>query len=333
MQMARPSFDLDVLPAEGPAARAHRALPGYDVVVVGVGAHIPPLAGDHHTRAVQLLECSNVSLDAAAARAAGVAVADVAEALAPTVAAYAVALILAGLQRPFVGGQRSRSDVVRHAGQAQAAELLRGKTVGIVGLGRVGEQLARIVAPLGARVLFSDLRTAPSGLAGELGLRRVTLDRLLTLADVVSLHVSPGPTASPLLRRRELALMSATSLLVSTSDSRVLDIPALLSTLAAGVPGCAALDIQDGAPDRTGAPAANMARTQNLLVTDAAASDTPAADELAARFAVSNVVRALDGQALESVHETVGPPANGDPAFWSSYMYPRRRQEGPAPRR
>ena len=63
----------------------------------------------------------------------------------------------------------------------------------------------------------------------------------------------------------------------------------------------------------------------NLITTSGVASDTPEADAAAANFALSNITRALSGKQPEGLVEILDYPKAGDPAFWSSAMYPRKR--------
>jgi phosphoglycerate dehydrogenase-like enzyme len=292
------------------------------VIVLGPGASISALPAEAKLRMIQLLECANPSADALALRSRGITLANVSAALAPAVAEFAVALML--IAPASAAPPADRGAVVRALSGSAPVTGLRGKTIGIIGLGRVGESVARWLKPLGATVCYADIRTAPQGAAAGLQLRRVTLDRLLATSDIVTVHVPWGPTASPLLRARELGLMAPGSTLVCTSDQRVIDLAALARALSAGAPGRAALDIGPSEPagqedlDR-------LAHAPNTLITRGLASASIGLDTAAADYAVANVERVIAGRPPESLVEVPNYPRAGDPAFWSSMMYPRRR--------
>lgn len=127
-------------------------------------------------------------------------------------------------------------------------EALRGRTVGVVGCGAIGERLARRLPAFGARVLRSDPpRAEREGAAGF-----VDLDALLAEADVVTLHVpltadGPHPTRH-LLGAGALARMRPDAWLVNAARGAVVDNAALRAALAAGRPGAAVLDVWEGEP-------------------------------------------------------------------------------------
>ena len=295
------------------------------VIVLGPGASIPALPPDAKLLMVQLLECANPSADALTLRSRGTALANVSAALASAVAEFAVALMVAAA--PGSTPPADRAAVVRALSGAAPMSALRGKKIGIIGLGRVGESVATRLKPLGATVSYADIRTAPQSAAGgaaALQLRRVTLDRLLATSDIVTVHVPWGPTASPVLRARELGLMAPGSALVCTSDPRVIDLAALARALSAGAPGRAALDIRPS--ESAGQEELDrLARAPNAVITRGLASASIDLDTAAADYALANVERLIAGRPPESLVEVLGFPKAGDPAFWSSIMYPRRR--------
>lgn len=292
------------------------------VIVLGPGASISALPPDAKLRMVQLLECANPSADALALRSRGITLANVSAALAPAIAEFAVALML--IAPASAAPPADRAAVVRALSASAPVTALRGKTIGIIGLGRVGESVATRLQPLGATVSYADIRTAPQDLAAGLQLRRVTLDRLLATSDFVTVHVPWGPTAAPVLRARELGLMAPGSALVCTSDPRVMDLAALARALSAGAPGRAALDISPS-ESASQEDLDRLAHAPNAVITRGLASASTDLDAAAAEYALANVERVISGRPPESRVEVPGFPMAGDPAFWSSIMYPRRR--------
>jgi D-lactate dehydrogenase len=122
---------------------------------------------------------------------------------------------------------------------------LRGKTLGVVGAGRIGLHVIRIGRGFGMEVLAYDVRPQPL-LAEVLGFRYTPLEDLLRVADVVSLHVPLRPETHHLMNRERFALMKRGALLVNTARGAVVDTEALLWALDEGIVGGAGLDVVEG---------------------------------------------------------------------------------------
>lgn len=126
-------------------------------------------------------------------------------------------------------------------------QLLEGKTVGVIGLGRIGKQVARIAGVFNARVL-AVARTLTDERAREVGAERVSLQRLLQESDIVTLHVPLKQETRGLLGEKELSLMKRGSLLINTSRGPLVSEPALIRALEQGHLGGAGLDVYDEEP-------------------------------------------------------------------------------------
>jgi len=128
---------------------------------------------------------------------------------------------------------------------------MHGKTLGIVGLGRIGRHVAKVASALGMRVLaWSPRLTAESARAGLA--ERWELDEMLAAADVVTIHASLTPESRGLLDDRRLRLMKPGSYLVNVSRGPIVDEHALVHALRDGRLGGAGLDVfdQEAAPRR-----------------------------------------------------------------------------------
>jgi D-3-phosphoglycerate dehydrogenase len=178
----------------------------------------------------------NVDLEAAAAR--GISVGRTPEAPAEAVAELALAGILALLRHLAAADRTLRAGEWRKP----MGRLLRGKTVGLVGLGRVGRRLVELLAPFGCSILAVDPEP-DQAFAARHGVDWVDLETLLARADVVSLHPAPPPGAGPLLGRERLALLRAEAILVNTARGGLVDETALYDLLAAGKLAGAYLDV------------------------------------------------------------------------------------------
>ncbi len=119
---------------------------------------------------------------------------------------------------------------------------LSGKTVGIVGLGHIGKDLVGMLAPFRCRVLANDLLDLPSFCAGH-DVEQVALDRLLSEADVVTLHVPLDASTRMMIGERELALMKPRAILINAARGGIVDESALKRQLISGALAGAAFDV------------------------------------------------------------------------------------------
>ena len=279
--------------------------------IILAGDALPPRVASMavNLKLLQLLGCSYRGLDRAVLADQGVTIASASPVLAPVVAQHAVALMQAICKQ--VAHTKSHAD----------GDRLEGKSVGIIGLGRVGINVARLLVDSPVNVIYCDIRTARQGLATDLGVRRHTLDRLLTICDVVTIHASYGPTAAPLLEQRELRLMSGESVLINTADPRIVDQGALATALIQGTIGGAALDSIDLDSQ---ASAKLIAGTRSAIIASRIAGSRKSTDLHAIRFGISNVAKFLDNQPITGELVEIDWPRAGDPAFWSSEMAPRK---------
>lgn len=164
-----------------------------------------------------------------------------------SVAEHALALTFAAFR------DIARMDRETRAGRFEprnGREIL-GKTLGIVGTGGIGAELARMAAALGMRVLAWNRSGVPAGLPV---LAMADLDTLLANADVVSLHLGLNEGTRGLLDARRLGLLAPGAVLVNTARGGVLDEPALVALLQAGRIGHAALDVFADEPLPPGHP-------------------------------------------------------------------------------
>jgi D-lactate dehydrogenase len=160
-----------------------------------------------------------------------------------TVAEFAFGLILALARRFRPTFERvGRGDFSR---VGLAGMDLAGKTLGLIGTGRIGSHLARIAHAADMKVIAYDLRPNPA-LTEEYGVRYMDLDELLREADVISLHVPYTKTTHHLINVERLRLVKDTALLVNTSRGGVVDTRAVAGALREGRLGGVALDTFEG---------------------------------------------------------------------------------------
>jgi len=127
---------------------------------------------------------------------------------------------------------------------------LKGRTLGIVGLGRIGYEVAKRAAAFEMKLVYCDI-VARADLERELGLSRVTFDELLAQADFVTVHVPGGATTEHLINEAELAKMKPTAYLINCSRGGVISEEALAKAMDGGRLGGAALDVYEIEPGAT----------------------------------------------------------------------------------
>jgi D-3-phosphoglycerate dehydrogenase len=126
---------------------------------------------------------------------------------------------------------------------------IRGKTLGIVGYGHIGSQLSVLAEAFGMRVIFYDvINIMPLGSARQVE----SLDKLLTEADFVTLHVPELPETKGMIGTKQLNLMKKGSYLINNARGKVVDIPALVEALKSGHLAGAALDVYPAEPGANG---------------------------------------------------------------------------------
>jgi glyoxylate reductase len=222
----------------------------------------------------------NVDLEAATAH--GVLVTNTPDVLTQATAEFTIALVLAALRRVAAGDRLvRRGDEWAWEPTYMLGTGLAGKTLGIVGLGRIGSEVARLAEAFGARVIHT---SRSSG---------VPLAELLAHADVVSLHVPLTPQTDRLIGAAELRAMKRNAVLVNTTRGRVVDEAALVEALEAGEIAGAALDVYEHEPDVHPA----LLRLENVVLTPHIASATAEAREAMGMLCVASLRAVLlEGQ-------------------------------------
>ncbi|GHH09772.1 phosphoglycerate dehydrogenase [Streptomyces lanatus] len=170
---------------------------------------------------------------------------------------------------------------------------LHGRTLGIIGFGRIGRLLAGYAQAFGMRVLAHDPYVTDDDVRAR-GAEPAALDELLVRADAVSLHSPPDPSGTPLLNRARLAAMRPGAILVNAARGGLVDESALAALLHSGHLGAAALDAFSTEPLPADHPLREAPRT---LLTSHMAACTPEANQAMGAMVAEDVVRVLAGEA------------------------------------
>jgi phosphoglycerate dehydrogenase-like enzyme len=227
------------------------------------------------------------AIDLAEARARGIVVSNIPGRTAPLVAEHALALLLATARRvtfqtaELKAGRWIRRDNV----------FLRGKRLGVVGTGAIGQEMIRLARAVGMEVVAWSFHGDPA-LEAKLGFRYLPLPELLATSDAISLHVRLSPESQGLIGRRELAQMKPGALLINTARGAIVDSEALVAALHSGHLGGAGLDVYETEPLSAAHP---LLACEQIVLTPHNADQTPEGVDILNEGAVDNVVAFLHG--------------------------------------
>ena len=233
------------------------------------------------------------NIDLAAARARGIVVTNTPDVLTEATADLTWGLILAAMRRIGEGERLVR----RGAWSGWALDFmlgtdLRGKQLGIIGLGRIGRAVASRAAAFGMRVAFSTVDNgAAAGPGADGAWTRLGLDELLTSSDVVSLHVPLTASTRRLIDRRAILRMKRRAYLVNTSRGPVVDEAALAWALREGLLAGAALDVFEEEPRVH----PDLLSLENVVLVPHLGSATIETRTAMAELAARNVLAVLSG--------------------------------------
>ncbi len=172
---------------------------------------------------------------------------------------------------------------------------LYGKTLGIVGLGRIGSRVAELAKAFGMKVLAYDIADVKEK-ARKLNIDLVSsLEELLPKCDFVSLHVPLTPETYHMISRREFDLMKDGVVIINTSRGSVIDTKALLDALKSGKVAAAALDVLEHEPPREEWEL-ELIRHPRVIVTPHIGAETIEARKRIARIVAEKIYRVLNGQ-------------------------------------
>ena len=224
------------------------------------------------------------NIDVAYARARGIVVTNTPDVLTESVADFTWALILAVTRRISEGERFMRRGAWKGwAFDFMLGSELRGKQLGVVGLGRIGRAVATRAPAFGMQVAYTGPHATLSGA------EKMSLDRLLNTSDVVSLHVPLTDETHHLIDRRALARMKRSAYLVNTARGPVVDEAALAWALGEHLIAGAALDVYENEP----AVHLDLFRLKNVLLVPHLGSGTTETRTATANLAVENVVSVL----------------------------------------
>lgn len=319
----KPGLSLAIFPARSNAAAAWDLLAAAHVY--HVSAAKDELPREWFVDAKLLARCPNLlcvsssgagydTVDVPACTAAGVAVVNQAGGNADSVAEHTLAMMLATSRRMIECDRRmrrengfTREDIMGHE--------MRGKTIGIVGIGEVGSRVARLSRAFGLDVIATDPFVSPEEIARR-GARAVGLDELLALSDIVSLHCPRDPGTLKMIDAAAFARMKKGAIFITTARGGIHDESALVDALRSGHLYGAGIDVWDTEPPPLDHPLLAM-------------------DNVFASFHIAGVthearrnVAAIAAEQIAGLAAGVRPPRLVNPEVWPAFEQRRARLLG-----
>ncbi|MCL4370562.1 MAG: hydroxyacid dehydrogenase [Chloroflexi bacterium] len=234
----------------------------------------------------------NVDLEAATQR--GVVVTNTPGASTVSVAELTFALMLSAARHVATADRAVRSGQWRHLEGIE----LRGKTLGVVGLGAIGQEVASMARAFGMKVVAWSLTPDPER-ARRVGATLVGLEELFGSADVVSLHLRASSRTVGLVGARELALMKPGAILVNSARGALVDEKALAEVLASGRLGAAGLDAFVQEPLPADSPLVGL---ENVVLSPHTGWVTAEASERLRQMPVDNLIAFFEGRPANVVN-------------------------------
>ncbi|MCS7133270.1 MAG: D-2-hydroxyacid dehydrogenase [Candidatus Caldarchaeum sp.] len=229
----------------------------------------------------------NVDLEAAAKH--GVKVVNTPESSTNSVAELVIGLMIA------VARKIAWCDKVMRVGKWPKGEAmgveLAGKTLGVIGFGRIGRKVAEIAHAMGMKIIAYDVIEIPKEVLAKTETRMVTLEELLRNSDVITLHVPLTPETRHLINAEKIAMMKPSAILINASRGEVVDEEALVDALKNGRIAGAGLDVYEKEPP-TGS---KLLELENVVLTPHIGAQTAEAQEAAATMLAKKIIEVFAG--------------------------------------
>jgi D-3-phosphoglycerate dehydrogenase len=265
-----------------------REIPGHEALIIGLDPVTRAvLEAGSELKVVSRFGTGLDSVDVEAATELGIIVTNAPGANAIAVAELAIGLVFCLLRHiPLHDARAKAGDWSRTRGDETV-----GRTLGVVGLGRVGKGVASRAVALGMRVLGCDT-SWDARFAGELGVERVSLSELLQRSDIVSLHIPSTPETRGLVGARELQMMKPGARLINTARGDLIDQGALYEALISGHLAGAAIDVWPVEP-----PEHNpLVGLENVIATVHLGGESVEAQVRMSQMAMEGVLSVVQGE-------------------------------------
>jgi len=272
---------------------ADAAVPWLASIPLDIAEQLPKL------KLVQLLTAGYDSVDVIGLSKLGIKVANNGGSNAISVSEHAMTLMLSVYRRMMESWDNTRYGKWRDGiDQLPVRTEINGKTVGIIGFGNIGRQVARRLSGFDCEVLYHDAIELMPGRDQELGGQAVELDHLLRVSDIVTVHVPLNSSTRGMMGAREFSLMKKTAIFINTCRGPVHNETDLIKALQEGEIAGTGLDVLEVEPTDPNNPLLSI---PTAIVTPHWAGGTGEGNERAVVFALSNLERLVEDRKLLSV--------------------------------
>lgn len=261
--------------------------------LISPGITAAELGHAHKVRMIQMLGVGYDRIDVEAANSRGIPVAVSPNGTSSGVAEHTVLMMLALYKRLMDSHNALKQGRWIRADMRSTCLMLEGKRVGIIGLGRIGREVAKRVRPFDAEIVYYDANRLSAEEEADLGVTFLPMDDLLRTSDIVTLHVFLAPGSRNLIGRREIEMMKQGSVLINTCRGGVVDEDALYEALTNGHLRWAGLDVFAEEPVSRDNP---LLALDNVLVTPHMAAHNRDTLAVKARACYTNFQRVLRGE-------------------------------------
>ena len=281
--------------------------------LISPGISAGQLARANKVRLIQMLGVGYDRIDVEAAHARGIPVAISPDGTSSGVAEHAVLMMLAIYKRLTDAHNALKQGRWIRADMRSTCLMLEGKRVGIIGLGRIGREVAKRVRAFGVDVVYYDARRLAESDENESGVTYLPLDELLRSSDIVTLHVFLAPGSRNLIGRREIQSMKPGAVLINTCRGGVVDEQALYDALKSRDLFGAGIDVFAKEPPPPDHPLLSL---ENVLVTPHMAAHNRDTLTVKARACYANFQRVLRGEeplnVVRPYADVLSSPAAGE---------------------
>jgi phosphoglycerate dehydrogenase-like enzyme len=236
----------------------------------------------HNLKLISIWGTGTDNVDLAAAGELGIRVANTPGVSAVSVAEHALMLMLAVARQIVQVDRRVREGKWPRAMVTQ----LHGKTLGLIGTGAIGKELARLGKGVGCRVIAWTFH--PGGSVAEW----VSLDQVFRVSDIVSVHVRQSPETREMIHRKHFEMMKRTAIFINTARGAIVREADLIHALQTGRIGGAGLDVFESEPLPSNSPFLSL---PNVVLTPHSAGATPESAEAGIAMAIENIFEFMKG--------------------------------------
>lgn len=251
------------------------------------------LAANPKLKAIASMTITPDRIDVAEATRRGIIVTNIPAVVTDATADITMALLLSVARRVVEGDNAFRKGIYPGSqGNYFAGAAVTGKTLGLIGAGRIGQAVARRARGFGMTILYTDPRQLPAELERELGLTYVPMESLLRSSDFISLHPQLSPETRHLMSDAQLALMKPSAFILNSSRGPVIDEAALVRALKEKRIAGAGLDVYEHEPQVS----PDLIAMKNVVLTPHLGSAVLELREGMAHIVVDNIAAIVEGR-------------------------------------